>query len=89
MQGISLGLSLGAIGSSVIEDNLKKGPDLSMNKKKKEVNVVVVPTKTGGGQTNQQTGTSEVTAVSSIDMQNFLVSLAGSQYNMKHSAIGV
>lgn len=88
-QGISLGASLSGIAASAIEDSTKQGPDLSMNKKKKEVNVVVVPTKTGGGQTNQQTGTSEVTAVSSIDMQNFLVSLAGSQYNMKHSAIGV
>ena len=69
------------------EYNLKRNeiPDLSMNKKKKEVNVVVVPNNSGGGQSNPSGGTSEVNLGESTDPRNSDVEVAEFTYNMRES----
>ena len=75
-QGISLGASLSGIAASAIEDKVKSSPDLSMNKKKKEVKVVVVPTDTGDeGASSGSGGTnSDIQQISSIDAGNACIS---------------
>jgi predicted negative regulator of RcsB-dependent stress response len=82
-QGISLGASLSGIAASAIEDKMKESPDLSMNKKKKEVNVVVVPSKSGGSSSNPSGGTSEISSVPSTDPQNPYQELSKFAYNIK------
>ena len=82
MQGISLAASIGGIGASIVEDKIN-APDLSMNKKKKEVNVVVVPSKSGGSSSNPSGGTSEISSVSSTDPQNPYQELSKFAYNIK------
>ena len=70
-QGISLGASLSGIAASAIEDATKKGPDLSMNKKKRNVNVVLAPTDMGGSDNSGSGATNtKVYSVSSIDRNN-------------------
>jgi len=70
-QGISLAASLGGIGASIIEDKIN-APDLSMNKKKKEVKVVVVPTDTGDDGASSGSGgtSSDIQEISSVDQGN-------------------
>ena len=71
MQGISLGLSLGAIGTSIAEDQVKKGPNLSKSNNKREVKVTLVPTDTGESSNSGSGATSsDVEVVSSFDPVN-------------------
>ena len=71
-QGISFGASMSGIAASAIEDATKKGPDLSMDKKKRNVNVVLAPTDTGDGSTTSGSGAtnSDIAAVASFDINN-------------------
>ena len=70
--GISFAASLSGIAASAIEDKVKGSPDLSMNKRKKEVKVVVVPTDTGDdGASSGSGGTnSDIQEISSVDGGN-------------------
>ena len=70
MQGASLGFSLSAIAASVVEDKINT-PDLSMDKKKRNVNVVLAPTDTGESSNSGSGATSsDVEVVSSVDVGN-------------------
>ena len=70
MQGASLGFSLSGIAASVVEDRVKT-PNLSMNKKKRNVNVVLAPTDMGdSGNSGSGATNTKVYSVSSIDRNN-------------------
>ena len=70
-QGISLGASLSGIAASAIEDKVKGSPDLSMSKKKRNVNIVLAPTDTGES-SNSGSGAigSDIQEISSVDQGN-------------------
>ena len=72
MQGVSLGASIGGIAASIGEDAMKSGPDLSMDKKKRNVNVVLAPTDTGETGTSSGSGgtNSDIQEISSVDQGN-------------------
>ena len=71
-QGISFAASMSGIAASAIEDATKKVPDLSMDKKKRNVNIVLAPTDTGDGSTTSGSGAtnSDIAAVASFDVNN-------------------
>jgi len=70
MQGVSLAASIGGIGASIVEDKINT-PNLSMNKKKRNVNVVLAPTDTGDSSNSGSGATSsDVEVVRSFDSGN-------------------
>ena len=83
MQGVSLAASIGGIGASIVEDKINT-PDLSMDKKKRNVNVVLAPTDTGDGSTTSGSGAtnSDVQAVASFDINNSQIFQNPPDYNL-------